>query len=375
MLTNKSEKEMIDSSLSFNLDIDATLTDAEYKLRLEEIMIPVLRERFKDVPQKQKVKKYSNRVSFACPFCGDSMQNMSEKRGSIILTGKYANSYKCFNCGEFMPLTKFFRELDLIVDLPIANYISTNNQTSHNHHYDISMVYDIDEIEALAIPRQFLRSRFKFMECQGIPDLENWLHYRLLFDFSHFMYDAFTNSLVILNMTPSGAIIGFQKRRFVVEEGQGRFQTFILSEIYKKCKMDSSKISDEMDTLSNLFGICQLDFSKPITLFEGPIDRLMFPNSVGSGGANKTMPDGVKFRFWYDHDKTGKKHTLTEINKEGDVFLWTKFINTYDLPNRKKWDLNDVMMYFKSQGVDFPIAEFENYFSGDDSDLMSLMDA
>ena len=65
--------------------------------------------------------------------------------------------------------------------------------------------------------------------------------------------------LLILNLTPSGKILGAQKRKF---SGTNRFETYKLSKLYEEMKRPF-EVNDEqknyLDTLSMIFNICLID--------------------------------------------------------------------------------------------------------------------
>ena len=78
---------------------------AEITPKLEQI----LKVRFADNLNKQKIRIYKDRISFAAPCCGDSAKDSTKKRGNIILEGKFKNLYKCHNCGVSMSMYNFFK--------------------------------------------------------------------------------------------------------------------------------------------------------------------------------------------------------------------------------------------------------------------------
>jgi hypothetical protein len=75
-------------------------------------------------------------------------------------------------------------------------------------------------------------------------------------------------------------------------------------------------------------------------------------------------------KFFYDSDETGRKKSMEKINQGYEVFLWTKFINENQLPFRKKWDLNDCLLYFHQNNIKTP--DFEQYFSKDPLDMIDI---
>lgn len=355
-----------DSSLS---SIDSVVSSEEYKERLVSLLQPILEKRFPGNIGKQQIRVYRDRISFACPFCGDSMKSDYKKRGNFILTGKFANFFKCHNCSEFKRIDKFFSDFKINLELDVINYIAQgieNFSTYADVKYDMSLFLDMNVIEKYAINRQEFLKSFGLVEVFDTP-VWSWLKKRLQYDHSKFMYHSSKNYLVILNLTPSGKIVGAQKRNF---KGENKYLTYKLGKLYELLGEDFSKIPDEIDIISQIFNICLINYTKPITLFEGPFDAFLFKNSVANTGANKYFPFDVRVRYWYDDDDTGKKKSIEKINEGEEVFLWAKFKEDYELPYRKKWDLNDVLIYFKEHNIRTPI--FNEYFSDDNLDIIDI---
>lgn len=355
-----------DSSLS---SIDSTVSSEEYREKLISLLQPILEKRFPGNVSKQRIRPYHDRISFACPYCGDSMKSNSKKRGSFILNGKFANFFKCHNCGEFKRIDRFFSDYKINLDLSVINYIAQGVEDFSTYaasKYDMSIFMDMESIDNYAIDRQEFLKRFALVEVKESP-VWSWLKNRLQYDDKKFMYHPKENYLVILNLTPSGKILGVQKRLF---KGENKYLTYKLGKLYELFKKDPITIPDEIDALSQIFNICLLNFSKPITLFEGPFDSFLFKNSVANTGANKTFPLDIPVRYWYDDDSAGRNKSLEKINNGEEVFLWEKLKHDIGLPYRKKWDLNDVLIYLKEKGINIP--RFEEYFSDDELDIIDI---
>ncbi|MFA5154758.1 MAG: hypothetical protein WC554_19590, partial [Clostridia bacterium] len=128
---------------------------------------------------------------------------------------------------------------------------------------------------------------------------------------------------------------------------------------------------DYLDTLSMLFNICLVNFKKSIILTEGPMDSfLLYKNSISNTGANKELSLDIPVKYFYDFDDTGRKKSMEKLNQGYEVFLWTKFISNNNLPYRKKWDVNDAILYFHQKNIKVP--NFEEYFSNDPLDIIDI---
>ena len=105
---------------------------------------------------------------------------------------------------------------------------------------------------------------------------------------------------------------------------------------------------------------------------EGPLDSFLLPNAISTCGASNKIELDFPFYYLFDSDQTGKKHSIDNIKKGNNVFLWSKFIRDYGIPNRKKWDINDVYLWFISKGLDFKKIIWPNYFSNDYLDILEI---
>lgn len=359
-----------DSSL-FNT-FDKSISSSEYRERLVNLLQPILNERFSNEPPKTKIYTHIDRISFACPYCGDSMQNSYKKRGNFILSGKFKNHFKCHNCGQFKRIDNFFSDFNKELKLDTINYMMEHLgdfTTSYNAKYDMSALLDMDYLDKYAIDRQELKNTFNLIEVKNSP-IWPWLTNRYQFKEDKFLYNKNKNYLLILNLTQSGKILGVQKRIF---KNNNRFETYKLSKLYELMKksmgVDDNK-KNYLDALSMIFNICLIDFSKNITLFEGPMDSFLYKNSIANTGANKEMPIELPVQYLYDYDKTGREKSLIHLNKNQKVFLWEKFINDFNLPYRNKWDWNDVIIWFKKNKLKLPF--MDNYFSDDPLDAIDI---
>jgi len=358
-------------SVKFNtdIDIDKTISANDFKERTFQLLQQILQERFKNEPAKTRVVMHSDRISFACPLCGDSQKNPYAKRGNFILTGKFANFFKCHNCGEFKRADTFFKEYNITLDLDAINYIATSTEDFSNHVgtlYDMSMFIDVEAIDKYAIDRQEFLKSFGLMEVKESP-VWSWLNKRMQYDDKKFMYNAKENYLLILNLTQSGKILGVQKRLF---SGTNKYLTYTLQKLYEVLHRDPSVIPDDINAISQLYNICLINYTRPVTLFEGAFDAFLFKNSIANAGANKSFPLELPLRFFYDKDKTGMKKAMEKMNNEEEVFLWQKYLNEIQAPYRKKWDLNDIFIWAKENKIKLPNPE--NYFSNDSLDMLDL---
>jgi len=362
---------LFNNSFSDLNDIDKSISTSEFKSTILTNVEPILQKLFVNCMPKQYARSYHDRVSIACPYCGDSTKNFSAKRGNFILSGKHIGHYKCHNCGIFKRIDNFFKDFDVTLNLDVINYLSNavnDYELNQNVKYDMSYLLDMESIEKYAIDREEFKSFFGYKEVTECTIL-SWLNNRLQFSYKKYLYDIKENKLIILNLTKEGKILGIQKRLF---SGLSKFETFKLKKLYEIMNKPINEEDnwDYLDTLSMLFNICLVDFNKQIIIFEGPMDSFLCNNSIANTGANKTMPIDIPVKYWYDYDKTGIKKSIEYIEKGQPVFLWSRFIQDYNLPYRTKWDFNDFVIYARDHNIKIP--NFNKYFSNDPFDILDI---
>ena len=363
-----------DVSIMFesNVDLDKTLSYEEYTERLQQLLQSILDKTFPGNKGKQEIRVYNDRISFACPYCMDSMQSNYKKRGNFILNKKYAGFYKCHNCGIFKRIDHFFKDFKIELKLDAINFIAENQgdfNTYRTAKYDMSLLLDMDSIEEYAIDREILKEKLNLTEVKN-SSIWNWLANRLQFQENKYLFNSNENNLLILNLTKQGKILGAQRRLF---KKYNNFNTLRLSKLYEVIGSTLNVNEEQMqylDTLSMIFNICLLDFNKPVTLFEGPMDAFLFKNSIANTGANKELPIELPVRYWYDSDETGKKKALQHLEQKDEVFLWDRFLREIGAPYRAKWDWNDVVIWSKKEGIKLPLIDL--FFSGDPLDIIDI---
>ena len=128
-------------------------------------------------------------------------------------------------------------------------------------------------------------------------------------------------------------------------------------------------ISANLDKLSGIFNIMNINMSNMITIMEGPIDSLVIPNSIALQGASKTLNgffDNMKnIRFLFDNDKTGKEMSIKKLKEHKKIFLWSLYLKTKGIKDVK--DINDLQ---KKDLFDLKI--IEQCFSDDEFDAILI---
>lgn len=359
----------IDLSTNFLENIDKNLSSEEFKTRAFQYFEDIVKKEFVGYPGKQKIHLHTDRITGSCPYCRDSMQSEYKHRGNIILSGKFAGYYKCFNCGVFRSVSSFFKDYKIDLQLDFINYLSSTKsdfKRSSYGSYDISILMDVQTIEKYAIDRQELKNEFNFIEVIESSILP-WLKRRLQYDNERFLFNISENYLAILNLTAEGKILGFQRRNF--NRGWEKYMTYNLRKIYQLMNK-KEEILEEVDILSLLYKITEVNFNRPIMLLEGPLDSFLIKNSIANSGANKNFPIDIPLKYLYDKDITGIKKSIEHINNGEEVFLWEKYLRDVNAPFRKKWDITDIFMWAKENNIRLP--DILNYFSKEPLDIVDI---
>ena len=128
-----------------------------------------------------------------------------------------------------------------------------------------------------------------------------------------------------------------------------------------------------------------INFDEKITIFEGYIDSLFYPNSVGVVGVNTDLRflenNNLDIQYFFDNDTAGYNKSEEKIREGGKVFLWKKLFE--DIVSKKKTDDPHKLLYRISKVKDLnklnelvPFAykklELGNFFSEDLFDLKYL---
>lgn len=366
---------IFDSSiLSSNVE---SSTENLSKEQVEDEMIDklqnILIKNFPNNPQKQKIKRYPDRLNFAAPCCGDSRKDNSKKRGNIILTGPFQMTYKCHNCGTCMPVYKFFKIFGEKLSLDSIDYISAHKpDSSVNITTDssINYLYDNDLIEKLSLDREYFKTAYSLEEC----DIPNAGHFYLInrkqYDFKHFLYQPKYKLLFLLNLTPSGKIFGLQLAHLDKSYKGPKYKTYKLSRIWTELLRQPKEIPEEIDFLSMLFNVLTINYNSPVTIVEGPMDAFLIKNCIATCGAGKRIKFDFEYRYLFDDDKTGRQHAIEKLNEGFEVFMWDRFKTDLGLPPKQKWDMNDVVKYCSDNNIKIP--RLDRYFSNDSLDSLSV---
>lgn len=373
------------------------MSDEELLDSIKEKLQQILDRKFKnDSFSKRKIDVYHDRFAFSCPVCGDSLHNSRKKRGNL-----YFNSmqYHCYNCGEHygvVSLLKLFNQELSLDETIIVREIQQNAKhfEKRNSTTQSSLVYSV--IDELAVPKKIFFERMKVVSPYKNDECSEYLNSRKIDikKWNHFAYKPESDELFILNLTPSDRVIGYQIRQLNKNSTKPRYLTRNITWMYKDvfgmtssniieklfCRKElGEKYIDEEDGIENvvaniekisgIFNIMNINMNQTITIVEGPIDSLAIDNCVALQGAKKMndyFDSAENIRYLFDKDKAGKEETIKKLRKHKKVFLWELYIKKANI-NSKVKDVNDLQ---RSGKLDYNL--FDECFSDDELDIVMV---
>jgi hypothetical protein len=326
---------------------------------------------------KREPRLHKDRIAFACVYCGDSSKDPRKKRGNIF---QATMQYHCFNgdCNAHFSVYNFFKDKNLLGNFSPSE-ISYMKETGANRLIDLKKLkaalglesFLSDEIADLSVDREFVIKTLKLQEIRG-SRIEKYLRERLQTDFHKFAWDPRKGLLYVFNLTSDfSRVAGLQIKTFNKRNPYLTWKATRLHEELGIFKEENREALTKMDFLSNIFGIFQVDLNKPVTVFEGPLDSFLFPNSVALCSAKNSLPfDIAGARYFYDNDLTGKEWSMKRIQEGKAVFLWKKYIQENELAlfEHKIKDLNDLLIFIRRSKK--PCKRFVDYFATDRYDMI-----
>ena len=367
------------------------------KVYIKSIIQQVLNSNFKIV-EKRRMNEYHDRVQFACPYCQDSAKVKNAKRGNVWFNKLI---YVCFNCGKKTNFDKFSKDFNIRLDpqkkLELIEHL--NSTISYKDAEDDFLDTEFDKlIEFSEVERIFNNDElnitdfrpiqkdgviYQYLINRGIPDV---LH-KNIYEAKYWMNsDRYDPIIVLLNRRGS-KILGVQVRN--LKDGKRRlFKIYNFETLYKWIK-GVEEIEDIdfnqlviYNKLSYYFNILNVDFSEKVTIFEGYLDSLFYPNSIGVVGVNTDMKflesNNLELQYFYDNDQAGFDKSEMKLKEGYPVFLWKKLFQ--DIVDKKQSEDPYKLMYRISKVKDlnklaelvpnpYKKLDLETFFSKDILDI------
>jgi DNA-directed RNA polymerase subunit RPC12/RpoP len=342
------------------------------------------------------VIEHQDRAQFRCPYCHEG-RTKTKKRGNI-----YYNKllYICFRCGKKTNFDRFCKDfneqiepskkLEMIQHLEsVVTYSDYEDDIINSKFEDLIKISDIEDAFNSNItpitnfePIKVGGGVYKYLLNRGIPPL----YHRDIYQAKYWKNeDEFEWVIAMLNRR-GDRLLGMQIRN--LKSGKKRwFKIFNYENLlewvnrYETSDKDANKIA-LYNKLSYYFNILNVDFTEKVTVFEGYIDSLFFPNSIGLVGVNTSLlfleNNNIDIQYLFDNDDVGFKKSEQKIKSGYSVFLWKKLFE--DIVKKKKtndpWSLLHRISKVKdinklSELIEDPYSKLElyKYFSNDIFDI------
>jgi hypothetical protein len=368
------------------------------KIYIKGLIQNIVNKEFSDT-SRRKLVEYADRINFCAPCCGDSHKNKYAKRGNLYLHNLY---YICFNCGyksTLDRLAKKFNEqidpdkkLEMIEHLDsVMTYSDYENDFLEAQFDDLINLSDIEDVISKNLtpisdfqPIKVNGGVYKYLVNRGIgPEL-----HKNIYQGKFWKNDDESEWIIAMLNRRGDKILGMQVRN--LKSGKRRiFKIYNYENLLEWVNIGKG-IEEEQDMskmviynkLSYYFNILNVDFSRRVTVFEGYLDSLFFPNSIGLVGVNTDFrfleSNGFDVQYFFDNDEAGFKKSEEKINEGFSVFLWMKLFedivdkkrsqDPYRLYNRIK-KVKDINKLAELSPNPYKNLDLEKYFSKDVLDM------
>ena len=318
------------------------------KVYIKNILQKILNKEFANV-QKRRVNDYSDRLNFACPFCGDSHRNNHAKRGNLYFNRLV---FICFNCDKKTTFDRMCKEFNEQIDpdkkLEMIEHLDSimtyNDYQSEFVDAKFDNLIDLGDLEkSIELnltpfsdfkPIQVNGGIYKYLIGRGIePD-----KHKNIYQAKYWKNEDESEWIIVMLNRRDTKLLGMQVRN--LKEGRKRmFKIYNYENILEWVNMAKEEpkqvdINELViyNKLSYYFNILNVDFDRMITVFEGYLDSLFYPNSIGLVGVNTDFRflenSGFDLQYFFDNDEAGFKKSEEKLKEGYTVFLWNKLFES-----------------------------------------------
>lgn len=307
----------------------------------------ILRKYFNLVLPRETISR-QNSYNFKCQICGDG-KSKHKKRGYLLLF-KDKWIYKCHNCSISMLAEKWLKEYfpilyrQYIIDLIKNDESKPDDKEVRCSFIKKEEVYNEEKEVKTFVPilkekTQLFIDAIDFCISRKIPE-NVWKRWFVS------VSGKYKNRIIIPFYDDKNKIYFYQARALRNQEPK------------YLCRLGEKEF----------YNIYNVDKNSPIQVTEGPVDSLFLSNSIAILGCSLSNENFYKIKqlgkiFWlFDFDDAGLKASNEYITRGESVFLWKKYAKEVGLPEREKFDINDLMIFFNRERP-FTFDELKNFYS------------
>lgn len=325
------------------------------KSYIKGMMQKILNKEFSN-QHKRKINDYNDRLNIACPYCGDSHKNHHAKRGNLYFNRLI---FICFNCDKKTTFDRMCKDFNEQVDpdkklemIEHLNSVMTYNDYQ-NDFVDAKFdnLIDLTELERVFSndltpisdfkPIVVNGGVYKYLIGRGIaPEF-----HKNIYQAKYWKNEDESEWIIVMLNRKGNKVLGMQIRN--LKEGKRRmFKIYNYENLLEWVNIGKDEV--EMDIsemviynkLSYYFDILNVDFGGMITVFEGYIDSLFYPNAIGLVGVNTDYrfleSNNLDIQYFFDNDEAGYKKSEEKLKEGFSVFLWKKLFE--NIVDKKKSD-------------------------------------
>jgi len=349
-------------------------------------------------PQKRRINDFNDRLNIACPYCGDSHKNNSSKRGNVYLNRLF---FICFNCDKKTTFDRMCKDFNEIIDpekklemiqhldsvMTYSDYENNLSDAKFENLIDLSELERVFNSDLTQIsdfkPIQTNGGVYKYLIGRGIgPEF-----HKNIYQGKYWKNEDESEWIIIMLNRKDNKVLGIQIRN--LKEGRKRmFKIYNYENLLEWVNIGKDDIDLNIselviyNKLSYYFNILNVDISDKITVFEGYIDSLFYPNSIGLVGVNTDFKlienNGLDLQYFFDNDEAGFKKSEEKLKEGFSVFLWNKLFQ--DIVSKKKSNDPDKLLHRISKVKDmnklsqmvegsYKKLNLEEFFSQDEFDI------
>jgi len=363
---------------------------------IKSIIQNVLDKEFSST-HRRRIVAYTDRLNICCPYCGDGKSD-HKKRGNL-----YYNRliYICFNCDKKTTLDRFCKDFNEMLDpdkkLEMIEHLNSVMTYSDFEGDFIDAKFedliDLSELERVFSqdltpisdfkPIQVNGGVYKYLCGRGIgPEM-----HKNIYQAKYWKNEDEHEWIIAMLNRRGDKVLGMQIRN--LKEGRRRmFKIYNYENLLEWVNIGKETEDSDMsqlviyNKLSYYFNILNVDFGNTITVFEGYLDSLFFPNSMGLVGVNTDYRflenNNLDIRYFFDNDEAGYRKSEEKIKENFPVFLWKKLFE--DIVNKKKVEDPYKLLYRISKVKDinklaelvpdpYKKLELDKFFSNDVLDI------
>ena len=322
------------------------------KVYLGSIVQKIINKEFIDA-SRRKIVVYNDRLNFCAPCCGDSHRNKHAKRGNL-----YFNKllFICFNCGHKTTFDRFCKDFNEQLDpdkkLEMIEHLNSV-MTYSDYEGDFvdarfENLIDMSELERVFSqditpisdfkPIQVNGGVYKYLVGRGIPPE----YHKNIYQGKYWKNEDESEWIIVSLNRRGNKVLGMQTRN--LKEGKRRsFKIYNYENLLEWVSLGKDLPEQDItelviyNKLSYYFNILNVDLGEKITVFEGYLDSLFFPNSIGLVGVNTDYrfleDNNLDIQYFFDNDEAGYKKSEEKVKEGFSVFLWKKLFE--DIVDKK----------------------------------------